>query len=118
MLNLDKVPKNLEECLAELDNLETKDKNFLKAHGSVSVHHSFGTWLRNNWSLWEKGTPLVLWFNKQGIHHADDMSAIILEAFVCKLFGKEYNLQEKIDYFRRYWKEECNVDPDTMKPLD
>lgn len=113
MINLDKVPKNLNEAVDLLNGLEESDKNFLKANGSVSVHFGLGMWLRNNWSLWEKETPIVLWFNKYGIYHADDISSIILEAFVAKLRDEQYDMQPTIDKFRKHW-ENMGLDPDKV----
>jgi hypothetical protein len=113
MLNLDKVPKNLEEALEILDGLAETDKSYLKANGSVSVHFGFGGWLRNNWSLWEKDTPFVLWFNKLGIYHADDMSGIILEAFIARLRGEPYDMQPTIQRYRNHWSS-IGLDPDRI----
>lgn len=113
MFDLDKVPSNLDQALELLDELVKEDKNWLINNGSVSVHHGLGQWLRNNWSLWEKETPLVLWFNKIGVYHADDISALILEAFVAKLRNESYNMQATIDRFNKHWKK-FGVDPKNM----
>jgi len=113
MISLDKVPSNLEQALEILEGMDKKDKDYIAKKGSPSVHHGFGTWIRNNWSLWEKDTPIVIWFNKQGIRHADDMSGIILEAFERKLKNEPFDLQAKIKYYRDYWVK-AGLDPDTM----
>ena len=110
MLNRDRVPKDLDDALSMLDELETKEKDYLRKHGHISSHHSFGMWLRNNWSLWEEETPLVLWFNGHQVFHADDMSGIIMEAFVCKLRGEAYNMQEQIDRYHAHWRQ-SGIDP-------
>ena len=113
MLNLDVLPKNLNEALNILDGLEERDKNDLKASGPVSVHFTLGRWIRNYWNLWEPNSFLVEWFRERGIQHADDMSAIILEAFVARLKNETYDMTKSIEGFREHWRK-MGLDPDNM----
>lgn len=47
-----KVPSNLKEAIIKLDNdLSEEDKQFLLENGALSVHHTLGRWIRNNWGL-------------------------------------------------------------------
>lgn len=80
------------------------------------LHFGFGMWMRNNWHLWSVG-PLVDWFKRHGIHHADDMSGIILTSFYRQLHGKPIQLEEQVEKYRAHWKR-AGLDPDTMKKVD
>lgn len=104
MFNIDVVPSNLNQALEILDTLEEEDKRNLKEEGHIGVHFSLGWYLRKYWSLWEKDTPLVLWFKEKEISHADDMSSIILEAYACKLRGTEYDINSHISSIKKHWK--------------
>src|SRR5258706_16050902 len=90
-------PKTLEECFTYLDE-KFQDKNSFKDVLEINIlgmtHFTLGMWMRNNWYLWwstslakkfaEKNYPqekpaLVAYFNDMlNIHHADDMSSIII----------------------------------------
>lgn len=84
------VPKDLDDCFAELKKLLPKKQVEEIQNGSekdmIQCHHGLGTWLRNNWGLW-KGSRLSTWFNEKGIRHPDDMSGIILDSFWRHLNG-------------------------------
>ena len=67
-----------------------------------TAHHGFGTYLRNTLKLWYDG-PVVPWFNEKGIHHADDMSGIIMTSLHRKYHGRHIRLSDQIDHYRNYW---------------
>ena len=82
------IPKTLEEAIIELDKeLSSDDKSFLLENGSLSVHHSLGRWIRNNWGFW--GDPEYSELKKsllgQGFEHPDDMSNYIIEEYITHL---------------------------------
>lgn len=79
------IPKTLEEAIVALDNmLEEEDKQFLLKHGALSVHHSLGMWIRNNFGLWED-SELKKNLIKEGFFHPDDMSNFIIEEYITHL---------------------------------
>lgn len=79
------IPKTLEEAIIELDKeLSSEDKSFLLENGSLSVHHSLGRWIRNNWGLWGD-SELKKYLLGQGIEHPDDMSNYIIEEYITHL---------------------------------
>lgn len=81
MLN-DKIPTNLEDCIKELDTqLSEDDKQILLENGALSVHHSLGRWIRNNWGLW-KDSELKQNIQKLGYEHADEISNFIIEEYI------------------------------------
>lgn len=85
-----KVPSNLKEAIIQLDNdLQEEDKQFLLENGSLSVHHTLGRWIRNNWGLWDEHSELKLNIAKLGYIHPDDMSNFIIKEYIKHL--KEQN---------------------------
>jgi len=82
-INQDIVPTTLEEAvnilkngLSDDDIYEIRNPNF----GSNRLHFTMGILIRNEWSLWNKDTILVKWFESiYKLTHADDISKIILE---------------------------------------
>lgn len=67
-----------------------------------SLHHGYGTALRNEWGLW-KGSDLSKWFNEKEIYHADDMSGIILTTVFRKYFNLPINLEDQIKKYHKHW---------------
>ena len=77
------IPKNLEEGIEYLNNeLSQEDKDYLIENGAISVHHSLGTWIRNNWNLWNDESEIRKNISKLGYTHPDDMSNYIIEEFI------------------------------------
>ena len=78
------MPNNLLQAIEYLDKELTKqDKEYLLKHGSLSVHHSLGRWIRNNWELWnEENNKLKVNLKKLGYEHPDDMSNYIIEQYI------------------------------------
>jgi hypothetical protein len=110
-LNQDAVPTNLDEAVNFLiESLTQRDhqeiKELLKTDSALSsTHHFLGTYLRNNWSLWED-CPLVRWFIKEyKIVHADDISGIILEAFSHRYRGLNYDPVSTVKRFHKHWEQ-------------
>lgn len=92
------IPKNLEECFAELNRiLKPKDieaiKNLKDRNGTILYHHGFGTWLRNNWGLWG-GSRLQQYLLKKGISYPDSMSSTILIYYYDWLNGQNDKWKE------------------------
>jgi hypothetical protein len=116
-LNLDVVPKNLEEAIGLLaeavQNIDERSA-FLDP---VGLHMNFGMYLRNNWSLWDKETILVQWFVKNlGIIHADDISSTILEGVAACFRGEEFDPKKHVEFYKEYW-ESHGIDAATMDKL-
>jgi len=98
--------KNLNECFEYIDNLNMKDLddflNLSEKEAIVGTHFGFGMWLRNNLGLWTDN-ELTKWFNQHNIHHADDMSGIIITSYHRHKNGKDIKLQEQIDHYVQFW---------------
>jgi hypothetical protein len=103
------VPKDLNEALEFLYcNSPDKEKNkfrSLKEENLFEYHFGAGLSIRNSWGLWQGNNELVKSFNKIGIHHPDDMSAIILKSFHRKLNNKDIDLNGQVKFYKDYWAE-------------
>src|SRR4051812_43959254 len=108
-INLDQVPRNLSQCLSILKaGIEDGDRVYLKANAG-GLHFSLGMYLRNNWSLWDKDTVLVKWFQDNfGIVHADDISGVILEALSHEL-THDNSCFDAAEYVKKYHKHWINL---------
>lgn len=78
------IPSNLGQAILKLDkSLSQDDKEYLLENGALSVHHSLGRWIRNNWELWnEEDNELKIKLKKLGCKHPDDMSNYIIELYI------------------------------------
>ena len=78
------IPNNLGQAILKLDkSLSQDDKEYLLKNGALSVHHSLGRWIRNNWNLWnEEDNELKTNLKKLGYEHPDDMSNYIIEQYI------------------------------------
>jgi len=113
------IPHNLEECFAQLETMfedEEQKERFKEPDrkgkcSAYKYHHGVGRWIRNNWGFWKKEGPLYDWMVSIGLHHADDMSGLILDAFWYHLNGCAFSVEEKVNHYREYWKnmEELDV---------
>lgn len=116
--NRNNAPKNLEECHEKLQELISKENERLLKTGKITtahMHHGFGRWLRNNWGLWSGG-PLREWFFERRVFHADDMSSIILDSYVARLKGKNFNFGAAQRKYERHWKKQgLDVDEEIEK---
>lgn len=97
-LTLDKIndryiPKNLYECLTELDKILNFDsKKQLKEATETWQFNShmggLGMWLRNNWGI-NGGSRLLVYFNNRNIKNRDEISGIIIEQYINWLKGNQ-----------------------------
>lgn len=83
---------------------ETEDK-FM-----ASVHHGYGTALRNAWGLWFQETEIAKWFQARNVVHADDRSGIILTCVYREIHQKEWAVQDQIDKYQAFWKKQGFAD--------
>ena len=103
----DYVPKNLAEAHEQLERLlppaELEKIDRMKSEElMIEYHRSLGMNLRNQWGLW-KGSRLADDLRKLGFHHPDDISMTILETFWDKRHGKDFRLEERAEFLRKYW---------------
>jgi hypothetical protein len=101
------IPKNLDECFTELNKIlgalvinEIKNE---KESDIRMFHYGLGISIKNNWELWHTHSPLTQYFKQLGIHHADDMSDIILASFWRYLHNQPINLDDLIKHYQGFW---------------
>ena len=104
----DTIPTDLESTFSALnDILSSKDIDKIK-NGRESdlfkYHHSLGRDIRNKWGLWTD-SELAMYFRIRWIHHADDMSSIILTSYYRYLHGLPIDLESQIEHYRKFWEE-------------
>lgn len=105
-LNQDKVPTTLDEAVELLQEaLSSEEKNKIKNLKSSDLHFSLGDFLRREWSLWEQGNRLSIWFLKTyGVNHADDISGIVLECLINDLNNAPRQDKILAKRFIEHWK--------------
>ena len=103
---LEVVFKKMSDILTnDFDDMSIeKYKNLDEEYATTVGHHTLGRALRNEWGLWEKN-ELTDWFNSIGIHHADDMSAIITTSFHRHINDKDIDLDGQVLEYKNYWEE-------------
>jgi hypothetical protein len=101
------IPKNLDECFNELNNilgaLVINEIKKDKESDMRMFHYGLGTSIKNSWELWHTHSPLTQYFNQLGIQHADDMSDIILTSFWRYLHNQPINLDDLISHYQGFW---------------
>jgi nuclear transport factor 2 (NTF2) superfamily protein len=98
--------KVLELCFAQINSyLKDGDLKWFKELSDkdiVGLHHTLGGRLRNDLNLWHD-SEVAKWFQSLGLHHADDMSTIIMVSYHRKLNDKPILLDEQVEYYLNWW---------------
>lgn len=113
-----KPPNTLSECMDKLNVLLEQEEEFKKYFNDsksesdfvYGLHHGLGRIIRNEWGLWQD-SKLKQYFDTIGIHHADDMSGIILTSFWRRKHNQEMMLGEQIKHYQEYW---AQMDQNTL----
>ena len=102
------APKTLTEALEQLETkIDCADLERLKKEGVPPTwHFSGGIAMRNAWGLWTKDAPLVKYFKRFGVWHADDMSGIIMTCLVRRLKGEPLLVKDQVRAIKAYWAKE------------
>jgi hypothetical protein len=100
----DTVPVDLDDAVLALTAAFTEaDRSLLDAAtNAASLHLSLGMVCRHYWSLWDPSTHLVQWFVQNfGISHGDDISDMIIAAFLAQYRGEPFDPGEYVKRFER-----------------
>lgn len=100
-------PKTIKEAVNLIvQNLDAEEKKNICESDPGFFHHSAGMSMRNNWSLWERDTPIKLDAVKTyGIAHADDLSGLIMEWVWATVRGEVFNPQVHCQRYHEHWKQ-------------
>ena len=98
------IPKNINECLIQLDNIlqdsvKQKITTFSEDEFVDSSHFSLGMDIRDKWGLWNNSV-LLAYFHELGIYHPDDMSEIILRCYYRHFKDKPLDFITMINHIR------------------
>ncbi len=80
----------------------------------ATVHDSIGRGIRNEWGLWGN-SELARYLESCGLHHPDDMSAVILTCLHREVNNKPWAIEEQVKRIRNYWR--SNLDLDEFKKM-
>lgn len=95
------IPKDINECMTELDRLmdEKSKKDFSAQEENKAVAQAYrpgpGLWIRNNWGLWG-GSRLQKYFFDKGAKDPEGISWIILTCYHRHLNGKPLDLEGQL----------------------
>jgi hypothetical protein len=106
------IPKELKFSFEYLNkNWDSKEIEIFKKISEKDTttprnyHFGIGMYLRNNLLRHnQKSEKLTKFFNSFGIHHYDDMSAIILTSYHRYLNNENIELQSQVNKYLEYWK--------------
>lgn len=105
-INQDYVPSTIKDAVNHIvESLSIEDRQFIEAYNNnASVHHTIGRYIRNNWSLWGKDSPLKRdAVNTYGIAHADDISSLVLDWVYHIVNKEEFNPHQAVKKFHEHW---------------
>lgn len=106
--HLPPTPTTLEEAFDTIDEITNpEERDFVMNHTlerwQTITHHGWGRWIRNHWGLWTEEGPLYEWFVELGLHHADDMSGIILDSYWKHKHGVPLDIEGQVQHYLDYW---------------
>lgn len=115
---MSRIPTTLEDAVALLKfELPEETRQSIREDLSLSPvvwHHTMGQAVRNDFGLW-LDSPLAKHFEDRfGLGHADDMSAIILDALFADIRGLPYDPENAARHYRDYWTRQ-GVSPRTLR---
>lgn len=118
--NEDYVPSTLDEAIQCIyESLSEEDIALIKRADAGGLHFGLGMFLRNNFSLWEKDTPLGNDIKERfGLIHGDDKSGLILAGLKAKVCGKDIQKELELEAksYISHWKLH-GIDPLTQEPI-
>ena len=118
----EEIPSTLEAAVKQLEEgLSAEDREMIKAlefeDDMVGFHMGVGMGIRNAWGLWGD-SPLALHMRELGLTHADDMSSVILQCLWCKIHNESYRIEEKVEWYKAYWRNSEDPPRTAVDPQD
>ena len=97
--NIDEAMQSLAEFLSEEDRTAIAN---MAEDDVITLHHTLGRWIRNNWGLWIGG-PLQDHMKSLGFTHADDMSGSLIREYWRRTKRLPSKIAEEIEEYKKYW---------------
>jgi hypothetical protein len=111
------VPRTLEEAIALAREFIQSQPLAARDDGHW-LHFGYGMHLRNEWGLWGGGSPLVVELNALGLHHADDMSGLIITCALRDLAGEDRGIEAEVKRYQDHWVRMTGVQPASQPPQE
>lgn len=122
-ITYDPLPKTFDEAFDRIYlNLDASEKALIRQYDTAAlIHFTTGMALRNAWNLWgtQPGVSTELkedFIKRFKLGHADDMSAILLDAVFSKVKGDPFDYPAEVQKYHTHWAKQ-GVDPVTMQPV-
>lgn len=105
-LNLQPVPRSLEEAVEALVTVLTPiERDFILRMSRPLAQKGLGFLARQQWNLSDPDSPLVRWFIEHcGVSHAQDLSALLMDALWSRLHEEPAQTQELADRLQQEWR--------------
>jgi len=105
------IPNTLEEAIDGLVQLatDTGEIEFVRIQQPdelmATIHHGFGTAVRNYFGLWFEESPVVQdIYKRYGVKHGDDCSGLILQGAIAKMQGTTFDFEKEAKSYKEHWK--------------
>lgn len=119
-LNLrETFPFSHEQAVSLLTTADWSEREleYIATAGAGGLHAGFGAVVRNHWGLHDRTYPLSGHYrNRFGLGHADDMSHLILQNFVCWVRQERFSLEVEVSWLKKHWLDQ-GVDPLTLERM-
>lgn len=100
-----------------LADWDPQEKIQLSRRDANTLHHGFGTALRNGWHLNEVTSPFRRHYMRHyGIGAPEDISRLIIEDFVARWQNRRFDIKARAAQMRSVW-ESRGMDPVTLQKV-
>lgn len=107
------IPATLEAAVDTIvSSIDEDTRAFIlnPANNAGAAHMGGGMAMRNQWGLWHDSVLAQHFKTRFGLGHADDMSAIILEAAFAKVREQPHDVDAQVERYKSHWRR-MGVDP-------
>lgn len=112
------VPQSLEQAVETLATLLTPiERDIILRMSRPLAQKGLGVLARQDWNLADPKSPLVDWFIQHcGVSHAQDISALLMDALWSQLHGEPPHTWELAQRLQAEWRQ-LGIDPRTTVRL-
>jgi hypothetical protein len=104
-IDTDVVPVTVDEALRMLrEGIKDADRDIMRRTPHPGdFHFSVGTWLRDNWSLWDERSHLRGAFRVIGLSHPVDISGYLIERLWVEARGGTFDSAAFVARVQDHW---------------